>query len=120
MSYDDSLPNDKDWIRREIGDINTSDEQLSDAEIWAVWKAQATTGEARRLYAAAKCLEMLFRKSLRAGDGLMEKEMPDVRLKWGGLDNKQEEMRRNILQLRRDAGDAFARGRSECGYFKAS
>ena len=72
------------WVRFLTGDTDTSAAKLSDEEISAVLgEITAATASAKKYFAAAWCLESLHTKWLSAGQGIFEKEVGDLRIRWG-------------------------------------
>ena len=88
-TYDPSLPTDKDWVRMLIGDRDVAAPRLDDDEIFAYLRE-----EANKYLAAAAAAEAILARS----GGLVEKQVGDLRLKWGG--SVQDQYSKYIQRLR--------------------
>lgn len=75
--YDPTLSTDKDWIRAQIGDRDTTKAVLSDEEIDAINDTQQN-----RWLAAAECGALVATRS----QGVVEKQVDDLRLDFGDND----------------------------------
>jgi len=84
QTYDDTLPTNRDWVRRLLGDTDVANTTaLSDEEIDAVISDTIAEGAAIKYYAAADCLNFIRAKFGLAGEGKLEKQTVHLRIKWG-------------------------------------
>ena len=74
MSYDPTLPSDRDWIRFWIGDTVTTAHVLQDTEIDALLLAE----DGNKYLAAYTAGMVIYSKR----GGLVEKQVGDLRLRW--------------------------------------
>ena len=88
-TYDPSLPIDKDWVRFLVGDRDVVSPRLQDEEIAALLNE-----EANKYLAAARACELILARS----GGLVEKQVGDLVLKWGG--SAQDQYTLYIKKLR--------------------
>ncbi len=72
----------KDHVRHLLGDV-ASPFQFLDAEIVAQLIQETASGTAKDYYAAASLLDTLMLKWLGKGRGISEKEVDDLKLKFG-------------------------------------
>jgi hypothetical protein len=56
---------------------------MQDEEITAVLADQLASGDGAKYYAAADCLSSLLASWVSKGDGVLEKEVDDLRIKYG-------------------------------------
>jgi hypothetical protein len=89
-TYDPALSTDKDWVRFLVGDRDVSDPRLQDEELYALLRE-----EANKYLAAAAAAELILGRN----GGLVEKQVGDLRLKWGG--SAQDQYQKYIDHLRR-------------------
>jgi hypothetical protein len=88
-AYDANLTSDKDWVRLLAGDRDIDKARLSDEEIAAL-----LVEERNKYLAAARACEIILAKS----GGIVDKQVGDLRLKWGG--SSQDQYSKYIQQLR--------------------
>lgn len=100
-TYDPSLPADLDHVRFLIGDTNTDDAKLSDEEILAVIDEETATGLALKYYVAASCLSVLRTRWSSQGEGVLEKQVGDLRVRRGMDTSASEAMTQRISELRK-------------------
>lgn len=99
-TYDPTLPTDKDHVRFLIGDTDTDDAKLADAEILATLAEEIATGEALKYYGAASCLSVLRTRWASAGEGVLEKEVDDIRVKRGRDQTAEAAIEARMTELR--------------------
>ena len=85
MSYDDTkvATVDKDWIRFTLQDTGPTTFLLTDNEIDAYLTLETATGVAKKYYAAAELLGVLINRWSSAGEGIAEKQVKTLRIKFG-------------------------------------
>ena len=90
-SYDPSLNNDKDHVRLLINDTDTSGTNafLADEEIEALLRE-----EGNKHLAAARALGILSVRWSTAGDGIIEKQVGGLRVKYG-----QDQSAANVISM---------------------
>lgn len=84
MAYDDTLPDDQNWVRHLIRDTAASP-VFSDNEIDA-WLAEARINDARgakKYYVAAQIVELQLLTYLKAGEGASQEKVDELMVKWG-------------------------------------
>ena len=105
MSYDSTLPSNRDWVRFLIQDTDTTAHLITDDEIDAVLADQIATGEATKYYAAADCLSVLLAKWMGAGRGVVEKMVSKLRIEYGADTSATEALQAQIADFRRRGAD---------------
>lgn len=100
-TYNPSLPLDRDHVRFLTGDSVTSAAQLSDEEIDAVLSEQTATGEAKKYYAAAQCLEILLLRWASKGKGVSSKSVSRLSISWGVAGTSTSIVQERIRELRK-------------------
>ncbi len=96
FSYDPSLGTDKDWIRFRLNDTVEASAKLQDEEIEAI-----NAEEANKHIAAADCLEALMVRWMSAGEGVMEKQVSKLRIKFGSETSAADALQNRIDELRK-------------------
>lgn len=89
QTYSPLLTTDKDWVRFLAGDRDIAAPRLQDEEIFAL-----LAEEPNKYLAAAAACELILARS----GGLVEKQVGDLRLKWGG--SAQDQYSKYIQHLR--------------------
>jgi len=97
FNYDPAVSTDKDWVRRTIGDIDSSNFEFYDEEITAF-----LTNSDNRHFAAADALEAMYVKWLGSGKGVMEKKVENLWVKLGFEDRASQSIERIIDNLRKE------------------
>ena len=100
MSYDDSLPTDRDWVRFLIGDT-LAVEKVSDAEITAL-----LVEEPNKYCAAAAVLAHLLTKYGSKGEGILRKTVDELTVEYGGQGTPSpfDSLRQRISELKTRCG----------------
>ena len=114
MSFDPSLGTDRDWVRLLVGDTDTANEYLTDAEYDMVVTEQTAGGASRKYFAAALALPMLYAKWNAEGKGVVDKQMSKLRIRRGeevsraaAIRNQSDDFRREGARLMAVAPYAF-------------
>lgn len=87
MSFNPSLPTDRDWVRLFIGDDDPLHEQLADATIDAILVevlAQGATAAAAKYCAAAQAGQLVAAGWVASQAGKVEKQVSKLRIQYGG------------------------------------
>ena len=96
MAYDDSLPDNQNWVRFLIGDTGAT-QKLSDDTIDAL----LTEHLANKYCAAAAALDGLLATWLAKGGGVLEREVDELRIKYASGGDPAASVRRQIAELKR-------------------
>jgi hypothetical protein len=99
-SYDSSLRSEKDWVRMMIGDDDPATATLQDEEIDAL-----LVEEANKYLAAAAALCVLQGRWASAGEGILEKQVDTLRIKWGVDPAATNVLTARIKELKRKGVD---------------
>ena len=100
-TYDEDLPTNRDHVRFLIDDTDTSDANFSDAEIDAALADETATGAALKFYTAARLLEVLKVRYLKAGEGVEQKRVGKLMKQWGsGSTASEDAIQKRIGELR--------------------
>lgn len=99
-TYDTTLPTNKDHVRFLIGDTDITNPRLSDEEILAVISEQTASGKSLKYFASAACLSALLSKWSSAGEGELEREVDDFRIRRGIDQSAYQAVQMRIKQLR--------------------
>ena len=102
MAYDDTLPDDENWVRF-LTDDTTATPINSDGEITAVLAEIVAIGSAKKYSAAAWCLARILTKYQKKGEGLTKKQVDDLHLQYGSITRVLEEtLQFRINDLKRE------------------
>lgn len=100
-TYNSTLPTNKDHVRFLIGDVDTTKPKLSDEEILAVIEEESATGKSLKYFAAASCLSVLMTKWASTGEGEIEREIDDLRVRRGIDQSAAQAIRDRVMDLRK-------------------
>ena len=103
MAYDDTLPDDDNWVRFLVGDT-TATQILADDEITAILAEEDATGSALKYFAAATAAEAIAARWTRDGGGISEKQVESLRIK-REAGSIGEAMRALAAELRRKGAE---------------
>lgn len=78
VTFDPSLPTDRDWVRLECGDCVNGKMTLDDQTIDTI-----LLEEPNKYFAAARCCELILVLRDKARGGVIEKEVDEVRIRYG-------------------------------------
>lgn len=101
-TYDTTLPTDRDWVRRLIGDVNVVTPMLQDEEIDAAL-AERAAHQARKYLTAADVLSFLHTLWMSRGKGVASKKVERLAIVYGtgaGI-NVDAAVQEKIHELRR-------------------
>jgi len=87
VSFDPSLPTDKDWVRLLIGDTDPTDEAVTDATIAALLvevQAHGASAEAAKYCAAAQAGSVAMAFWMASTGGIVEKVVSKLRIQYAG------------------------------------
>lgn len=96
-TYEPTLPTSRDKVRFLVGDtdVDPGPAQLQDEEIdWIL------TEQSNVHFAAARALSVLLMRWGNAGEGVLEKRVEDLELRWGVDDTARDVLQRRIEELR--------------------
>lgn len=105
-TYNTALPTNMDWVRLLTGDTNTTSARLSDEEINAIIAEESTNGAigaSLKYFSAARALSALLARygSDATNNGLVEKIVDDLELKWGASTSALDVLKCQIEYLQR-------------------
>jgi hypothetical protein len=98
-----TLANNVDKVRLLIYDVDVDNVRLHDEEINMVLTEETALGartDALIYFAAARCLELLQTRWLQVGEGVLEKEVDELRVRYTALESGSEALARKISELR--------------------
>lgn len=101
--YTPSLATNVDKVRLLIYDVDKNNVRLQDEEIQMILDEESSLG-ARTIalvyFTAARCLEILQTRWLQRGEGVLEKEVDELRVRYTALESGSEALARKISELR--------------------
>ena len=106
MSYTYGLddPTDRDYVRLLIHDTVSTNVRLQNEEIDMILTEETARGAgafALKYFAAARCLELLQTRWLQKGEGVLEKEVDELRVRYTALESGSLALENKILELRK-------------------
>jgi hypothetical protein len=87
VSFDPSLPTDKDWVRLLIGDTDPTDEAVDDSTIAAILvevMANGASAAGAKYCAAAQAGSVAAAFWIASTGGVVEKQVSKLRIQYGG------------------------------------